>query len=62
MNIAALKKTVDEQRRSGLAVRGLVFINPGNPTGQPSSLQIAACWQSSPFSQSCNESPWFQGS
>ena len=34
MNIPAIRDTIHEQRKAGLAVRGLVFINPGNPTGQ----------------------------
>ncbi|ORX85886.1 PLP-dependent transferase [Basidiobolus meristosporus CBS 931.73] len=34
MNIADLKKSVDEARRNGTDVRALVIINPGNPTGQ----------------------------
>ena len=29
-----LQKTVDDAKAAGRAVRGLVFINPGNPTGQ----------------------------
>eukprot|EP00891_Asterochloris_glomerata_P002765 jgi/Astpho2/2765/Aster-00940 len=34
MNIKDLRQRVDTARSQGLAVRGLVFINPGNPTGQ----------------------------
>ena len=34
MNIDALRDTLYAQRAAGIAVRGLVFINPGNPTGQ----------------------------
>ncbi len=29
-----MKSAVDEARRKGTAVRAIVFINPGNPTGQ----------------------------
>jgi glutamate--glyoxylate aminotransferase len=34
LKISELKRAVDEARREGKHVRGLVFINPGNPTGQ----------------------------
>ncbi len=34
MNLAELKRAVTEAREDGKHVRGLVFINPGNPTGQ----------------------------
>lgn len=34
MNMANLKEAVTKARQEGKAVRGLVFINPGNPTGQ----------------------------
>ncbi|BDA47935.1 Alanine aminotransferase 2 [Coccomyxa sp. Obi] len=34
MDIADVKKRVDDARAKGIAVRALVFINPGNPTGQ----------------------------
>lgn len=34
MDIPNLKRKVDESRAQGVAVRGIVFINPGNPTGQ----------------------------
>lgn len=34
MNMKNLKETVSTARKQGKAVRGLVFINPGNPTGQ----------------------------
>jgi glutamate--glyoxylate aminotransferase len=34
MNMQKLKSAVDIARKQGKAVRGLVFINPGNPTGQ----------------------------
>jgi hypothetical protein len=34
MNMSELKRAVDEAREEGKHVRGLVFINPGNPTGQ----------------------------
>jgi glutamate--glyoxylate aminotransferase len=34
MNVSDLQKSVTEARRKGITVRGLVFINPGNPTGQ----------------------------
>lgn len=33
LDIANLKKTVDEYRNNGTDVRAIVFINPGNPTG-----------------------------
>ena len=35
----ACLQTVDQQRAAGIAVRALVFINPGNPTGQCLSRQ-----------------------
>lgn len=34
MNIDLLKESVLSARRKGIMVRGLVVINPGNPTGQ----------------------------
>ena len=34
MDSHELQKTVDDAKAAGRAVRGLVFINPGNPTGQ----------------------------
>lgn len=34
MNIPDLQKSIDEARAKGKCVRALVFINPGNPTGQ----------------------------
>ncbi|KAF5832918.1 alanine aminotransferase-like protein [Dunaliella salina] len=34
MNIDTLKKAVQQARSEGKLVRGMVFINPGNPTGQ----------------------------
>lgn len=34
MNISDLKKQLDGARAKGIAVRGLVVVNPGNPTGQ----------------------------
>jgi aspartate/methionine/tyrosine aminotransferase len=34
LSIDSLRKTVAQARADGKAVRGLVFINPGNPTGQ----------------------------
>jgi glutamate--glyoxylate aminotransferase len=34
MDIGALQATVDRAKSEGRDVRGLVFINPGNPTGQ----------------------------
>ncbi|KAK9694965.1 alanine transaminase [Basidiobolus ranarum] len=34
MDIAELKKSVDEARQKGTDVRALCIINPGNPTGQ----------------------------
>jgi len=34
MNIDELQRSVTEARRKGITPRGLVFINPGNPTGQ----------------------------
>lgn len=33
LKLASLDKAVEEARRQGLAMRALVFINPGNPTG-----------------------------
>jgi glutamate--glyoxylate aminotransferase len=34
MDIENLQSVVDKARDAGRSVRGLVFINPGNPTGQ----------------------------
>lgn len=34
VNISDLKKQLDGARAKGIAVRGLVVVNPGNPTGQ----------------------------
>lgn len=34
MSVPELKKSVDKARAAGITVRGLVMINPGNPTGQ----------------------------
>lgn len=34
MDMASLKAAVSKARSEGKCVRGLVFINPGNPTGQ----------------------------
>lgn len=39
MNIDALRARLQEGRDNGMAVRALVFINPGNPTGQCLSYQ-----------------------
>lgn len=36
MDLAELKDAVLEARQRNLNVRGLVFINPGNPTGERS--------------------------
>lgn len=33
-NMEAMQQTVDDAAAAGRCVRGLVFINPGNPTGQ----------------------------
>jgi glutamate--glyoxylate aminotransferase len=34
LDVSKLKISIEEARTKGLCVRGLVFINPGNPTGQ----------------------------
>jgi hypothetical protein len=34
LSIDDLRESVKTARRDGISVRGLVFINPGNPTGQ----------------------------
>ena len=34
LSIESLKKSVKDARAEGKHVRGLVFINPGNPTGK----------------------------
>lgn len=39
MSTGALKTAIDASRNAGKAVRGLVFINPGNPTGQVMSAE-----------------------
>ena len=39
MSVDDLRRRLQEGRNSGLAVRALVFINPGNPTGQCLSYQ-----------------------
>lgn len=33
LNLESLQGALDDARRQGLTVRALVFINPGNPTG-----------------------------
>ncbi|CAM9863889.1 unnamed protein product, partial [Discosporangium mesarthrocarpum] len=33
LNIDAMQKSLEDARDKGICVRGLVFINPGNPTG-----------------------------
>jgi len=38
MNLDILKKAVQDARAKGKAVRGMVFINPGNPTGMSVGL------------------------
>jgi aspartate/methionine/tyrosine aminotransferase len=37
LSMSSLKEATSSARRQGKVVRGLVFINPGNPTG------VAAC-------------------
>lgn len=39
LNVDDLRQAAHDARERGLAVRGLVFINPGNPTGQCLSIQ-----------------------
>lgn len=34
LNVAELQKSIDQARAKGILCRALVFINPGNPTGQ----------------------------
>lgn len=34
MDMVSVKKALDEERAKGKCVRGIVYINPGNPTGQ----------------------------
>jgi glutamate--glyoxylate aminotransferase len=34
LDMAGLAEAVRSARANGIAVRGMVFINPGNPTGQ----------------------------
>ncbi|CAK9217287.1 unnamed protein product [Sphagnum troendelagicum] len=34
LDVSELRKSIIAARRKGITVRGLVFINPGNPTGQ----------------------------
>ena len=33
MDLASIRSKVSEQRAKGKCVRGIVYINPGNPTG-----------------------------
>lgn len=34
LDVNELKKSIDEAKRKNISVKGMVFINPGNPTGQ----------------------------
>jgi bifunctional pyridoxal-dependent enzyme with beta-cystathionase and maltose regulon repressor activities len=40
LEISELKKQLDDARSKGIAVRALVVINPGNPTGQVRSCSL----------------------
>lgn len=42
MDLADVKTSIDAARAEGKQVRGLVFINPGNPTGQCLSYDMLA--------------------
>lgn len=42
LNVSALQQQLADARTRGLCVRGLVVINPGNPTGQCLSRE---CWR-----------------
>lgn len=41
LDTADMKRAVDEARAEGKSVRGLVFINPGNPTGESLHLRVS---------------------
>lgn len=40
LEISELKTQLDDARSKGIAVRALVVINPGNPTGQVTSCSL----------------------
>lgn len=42
LETSELKKQLDDARSKGIAVRALVVINPGNPTGQVKSCSLCA--------------------
>jgi hypothetical protein len=44
VSISDLKKHLDGARSEGITVRGLVVVNPGNPTGQVRVLVIDWCY------------------
>ena len=51
LDVTELKRSLDTARAQGICVRALVFINPGNPTGQCLSEQnlrdlISFCYES----------------
>lgn len=41
LDTADMKRAVDEARAEGKSVRGLVFINPGNPTGESGVSRVS---------------------
>ena len=43
MNIDELQRSLDAARDKGILCRALVFINPGNPTGQCLSEEVRSC-------------------
>ena len=47
LSIEELRRSLKEARDEGKLVRGLVFINPGNPTGEPLSLSLQTAVQRS---------------
>lgn len=60
MNIDTLKKAVAKAQGEGKLVRGMVFINPGNPTGAIVFRCDRVCSVVAPFSSFILKSPVLQ--
>jgi hypothetical protein len=48
LDMTSLKNAVDGARAAGKAVRGMVFINPGNPTGEQQGVASGQCMAQGP--------------
>lgn len=59
LNLDSIQAAVDRARRDGICPRGLVFINPGNPTGQqltePQILGMATICHKEELALLCDE-------